>query len=583
MRVNFKTIYPGLFGLVLLLSLSGCAIFDPVVEENILTGYKNQSPKIKLPTIIKNQHTEAYFKGYVKMGRITLKRKMKDSFDWGLENVGSEIKQVILKEAAKRGADLVMLTTYRRKSFKGGGRTPSITKYHDNLGGSHESWNWGYRAPTMVNYQYINVDMYVHDPQNAPIYLDECIKVRWSYTGLSRQYMSVIDDANLIEKYIQLGADVNREANEWKMPPLYRLLFFCGIRDIKKDLQSEYSRNNVLTIAKLLINAGANVNAIPSGKNTISKSGAPYFGTNGMWLSPVEVVNGLIEKRLEKRKMIETRYVKKYGEKLNVTGKAERVSTGRKKAWRQLGISGTDDLEAYYHAGEAKLQCLRDLKALLEESNRGVGSTAKTPADELKQRKIPYSKTEFLIRVKDGDTTVADLFLAAGMNPDTRDQDGITALMYASHSGHLEIVNKLLEKGADVNATSNIGSPVITFASYGGNIEIAKRLMKEGIDIKQRDKRGWTPLMDAAETGHTDMGRFLISEGVDVNAQSNTGWTALMGATSKGHLDFVELLVSKGADMNAKNNKGYTAVQFAQSKGHTDIVKYLTSKGAKVD
>lgn len=45
------------------------------------------------------------------------------------------------------------------------------------------------------------------------------------------------------------------------------------------------------------------------------------------------------------------------------------------------------------------------------------------------------------------------LSIPSGLFP----QDGITALMYASGDGFLEVVNALLSAGADANASSNVG------------------------------------------------------------------------------------------------------------------------------
>jgi uncharacterized protein len=119
-----------------------------------------------------------------------------------------------------------------------------------------------------------------------------------------------------------------------------------------------------------------------------------------------------------------------------------------------------------------------------------------------------------------------------------------TALHVASRNGHTEIVEMLLEKGADVNAKTN-----------------------EGI----------TALIRASEKGHTETVARLLEKGADVNAKDSDGWTALMWASRNGHAETVTILLEEGADVNAKDNYflGSTALDIAIKKEHPEIVKLL--------
>ncbi len=71
----------------------------------------------------------------------------------------------------------------------------------------------------------------------------------------------------------------------------------------------------------------------------------------------------------------------------------------------------------------------------------------------------------FLEQAKEGDLAVLELFLKGGMNLETRDRSGATALMYAASNGHVEATSLLIEEGAHVNAQDNLGRRALDYAT----------------------------------------------------------------------------------------------------------------------
>jgi hypothetical protein len=71
-----------------------------------------------------------------------------------------------------------------------------------------------------------------------------------------------------------------------------------------------------------------------------------------------------------------------------------------------------------------------------------------------------------------GDTAITDLMkalLASGLDPDTQDKYGRTALHAAALLGQLDLARYLLSKGADVNARDGDGrTPLMISTSAGG-------------------------------------------------------------------------------------------------------------------
>jgi ankyrin repeat protein len=64
------------------------------------------------------------------------------------------------------------------------------------------------------------------------------------------------------------------------------------------------------------------------------------------------------------------------------------------------------------------------------------------------------AKTEFLTGAENGEEDVVRRFLEKGLNIETKDYRGETALHKAAKRGHEAVVRLLLEKGADINATA---------------------------------------------------------------------------------------------------------------------------------
>ena len=196
---------------------------------------------------------------------------------------------------------------------------------------------------------------------------------------------------------------------------------------------------------------------------------------------------------------------------------------------------------------------------------------------------IQYSRASFLTAIKEGDTYVVELFLDAGMRPNEKDKDDITALIHAARGGYSNIVQALLDKGADVNAQDNEGSTALMYAAVSGYTDIVQVLLDKGADLNAQDKDSRTALMDAVLNDHTETVKALLANGADVNTTNIYGLAALMYAAGKGNTEVVQALIDKGADVSAQDNKGSTALMYAAGKGNTEVVKALLDKGADVN
>lgn len=191
------------------------------------------------------------------------------------------------------------------------------------------------------------------------------------------------------------------------------------------------------------------------------------------------------------------------------------------------------------------------------------------------------------------------------------DREGKTPLHYAAAKGHLNVVEFLVSKGANVNARNSSGATPLYLAKgfgrkdvvefltkHGATAEIirpkpaaAKPVSREVTPIAEEGKKTALvssplpvafPLIEAIKANNVEKVELLIKANTNlVNIADNSTMSPIHHAAENGNLGIVELLEKHGADLNSKTDKGWTPLHFAVVRGRTNIVQYLISR--KVD
>ncbi|QJW46867.1 ankyrin repeat domain-containing protein [bacterium BFN5] len=126
--------------------------------------------------------------------------------------------------------------------------------------------------------------------------------------------------------------------------------------------------------------------------------------------------------------------------------------------------------------------------------------SSNTQTTKLTAMGIKYLPEEFVKYAGRGNKEVTELFVQAGMSPNSyRPSDGFTPLMAAASFGRLEMINYLIEHGADVNAKDKDGQTALMKAVAYNYPQAAKLLLQAGADSSVRDIRGNTAISLASE------------------------------------------------------------------------------------
>ena len=126
-------------------------------------------------------------------------------------------------------------------------------------------------------------------------------------------------------------------------------------------------------------------------------------------------------------------------------------------------------------------------------------------------------------------------------------------LQAASYRGHDNVIQLLLDKGADVNTQSGSFGNALQAASYKGHHNVVQMLLDNGADVNTQSESFDNALQTASSKGYDQVMKILLDKGADVNAQSENFGNALWVASSKGYDQVVKILLDKGADVNAQS------------------------------
>ena len=180
---------------------------------------------------------------------------------------------------------------------------------------------------------------------------------------------------------------------------------------------------------------------------------------------------------------------------------------------------------------------------------------------------------DFFEALKLDNAQVVSQALARGFDPNTLSPDGQFPLVLAIRRPAPAVLEQLLRaKGLRAEVRNDKDESALMLAAIAGKLDVCQRLLAMGADV---NKTGWTPLHYAASGGHVQIVKMLLAHSAYIDAESPNQTTPLMMAAMYGNPQTVELLLAEGADASLKNQKGMTALDFADAAGKQASAKRL--------
>lgn len=230
--------------------------------------------------------------------------------------------------------------------------------------------------------------------------------------------------------------------------------------------------------------------------------------------------------------------------------------------------------------------------------------------------------------------------LDEGLDINVRNPKGQSALTTAIRENRMEMIDLLLNRGADPNKRGEdwpvcmaVKNPIVLrrilsvlaeprafkgvmeMAVSANQLESVKLLLAAGVSVEDRNGGVFSPLTTAIREDHHDIVRFLVNEaGADVNApgehlpiikalrrlqgddtsivelllskgadpnQMYRGWNAVIQAIQNGDLAVLKLVTAKRVDLNVTDDMGRTVVEMASSRGWDEGVAVLMEAGGR--
>jgi ankyrin repeat protein len=204
-------------------------------------------------------------------------------------------------------------------------------------------------------------------------------------------------------------------------------------------------------------------------------------------------------------------------------------------------------------------------------------------AQENSARDTQEIKNKLFSSVREGDfTTVKDLLEKYPDMINTRERGG-WSLLHVAYSNR-ELLEYLIEKGADIMARSDGGWTPLHNQAYKGYRDGVELLLDHGADIEAKTSFGHTPLLSSIRWDRIEVTKFLIGRGANVNPATELGRTPLIISAVEGNSEMAGLFLDSDADIRIKDsNYKRTALHFAALYGQLDIAAALLTKGANVN
>lgn len=176
-------------------------------------------------------------------------------------------------------------------------------------------------------------------------------------------------------------------------------------------------------------------------------------------------------------------------------------------------------------------------------------------------------------------------FIENSANVNCATEEGITPLIYASKFGYADIVQLLIESGADLLQMDYEQRTALEFAVSTNQIACVKILVNtKRININKLGVSNFSLLHIAAQVGGLEVTSFLCDNGANVHAKNIGGSKPIHLAAREGHVNVVEYyLKKKGQSPDERADNLCGPLHLAAAANTLEMIRYLIKEGANIN
>lgn len=169
------------------------------------------------------------------------------------------------------------------------------------------------------------------------------------------------------------------------------------------------------------------------------------------------------------------------------------------------------------------------------------------------------------------------------LDVDAANEDtGMTALHHAAQTDQLEIIEILMDHGADSSRSDSQGRNALHHSLQGREVRSLGFFLHRDADTSLLDMQGMSPWHLAAQNGNVQALSILLGRPEDsasaIDLKTKDGRTPLLCASASNSKEAVSLLIDAGSSLTETASDGSSLLHYAVKSGNLEVVKFLVEK-----
>ena len=208
-----------------------------------------------------------------------------------------------------------------------------------------------------------------------------------------------------------------------------------------------------------------------------------------------------------------------------------------------------------------------------------AGDDYTTFATKIYVKKTHQAQANALLDALKSDPTWQQLHTVSPQKIQACSTTGVSWLLVAADNGQVELVQSLLESGADAHLKDDEGCTALYKATQKGHTAIVDLLLAHGADPNIQDNDGFAPLHLASESGQNDIVKLLLQHHANPNLTNTSDLTPINLAAAQDHCEILEMLMTRAhVDLNSPDKNGSTLLAHAVAHGSVQVVRSFLQK-----